>query len=181
VSSSPPQPFSRTTVGIAVGLAVALIVGVIVAGQLLDSGPGEPAATPTTPAAPRTGPLALVPVDAPDAGTPACATLLGALPTDLTSGSRTLRRLPLAEPAPPATMGWGDGGDPVVLRCGLARPPELTPDAQLRQISGVRWLPVPGHGATTWYLVDLPVYAALTIPSDLGTGPLQEISEAVGS
>jgi Protein of unknown function (DUF3515) len=176
---SSPDLFSRTTIGIAVGLAVALIAGVIVIGQLLGSDPGTPPAAPTT--APRTGPLALVPVEAPDAGSPACGTLLGALPAELTSGPATLRRLPLAEPAPPATTAWGgDRGEPVVLRCGLPRPPELTATAQLREVSGVSWLPVAGPGATTWYTVGREVYVALTVPEGVSTGPLQEVSETVG-
>jgi hypothetical protein len=65
----------------------------------------------------------------------------------------------------------------VVLRCGLARPPELTPTAQLREISGVRWLPVQGEHAATWYLVDREVFVALTVPEGTGTGVLQGVSE----
>jgi hypothetical protein len=67
----------------------------------------------------------------------------------------------------------------VVLRCGLARPPELTATSELRLISGVNWLPVPGDGASTWYLVDKRVFVALTVPGTAGTGPLQQISETV--
>ncbi|HEV2779623.1 MAG TPA: DUF3515 domain-containing protein [Actinophytocola sp.] len=176
---SSPEPLSRRTIGVAVGLALALAVGVIVISRLVGDAPVPAPPPTTTTSAPRTGPLALVPVDAPDANSPACAALLGRLPARLSSGSRTLGRLPLAEPAPPATVAWGDGGEPVVLRCGLPRPPELTPTAQLRDISGVSWLPVQGDGATTWYVVDRTAYVALTVPGDAGTGPLQEISETV--
>jgi hypothetical protein len=179
---SAPELFSRTTVGVAVGLAVALVVGVIVISRVLDE-PVAVAPPPTTTPAPvpRTGPLALVPVAAPDAGSAECGTLLGALPVALTSGSSRLRRLTLAEPAPPATMAWAaDRGEPVVLRCGLPRPVELTPTARLTEVSGVRWLPVTGAGASTWYLVDRAVYVALTLPDGAGTGPVQEISETVG-
>jgi hypothetical protein len=66
-----------------------------------------------------------------------------------------------------------------VLRCGLARPGELTPTSALREISGVRWLPVEGAVATTWYVVDRPVYVALTVPAGSGTGPLQDVSTTV--
>lgn len=173
-----PEAFSRATVGVAVGLAGLLIVGVVVLGKVLAAD-GSSAPTPAGPSAPpSTGPVALVPVEAPQAGSPACAALLGALPAELASGAAMLRRLPLAEPAPPATAAWGDGrGDPVVLRCGLSRPPELTPTAALREISGVRWLPVQGEHATTWYLVDREVFVALTVPEGTGTGVLQGISE----
>lgn len=175
--------YSRTTVAIAVGLGALLIVGVIVLSKVIDTGApasAPPPPAPSTSAAPRTGPVALVPVDAPDAGSPGCAKLIAALPPSLTSGSASLRRLPLAEPAPPATAAWGAGDDPVVLRCGLARPAELTETSALREISGVKWLPVSGDGRSTWYVVDRAIFIALTVPGNAGTGPLQEISETVG-
>ena len=176
--------YSRTTVAIAVGLGALLIAGLIVLSRLVDTGPAPaagPTSTPTsTSAAPRTGPVALVPVDAPDAGSPGCAALVAALPEALTTGGSRLGRLPLAQPAPPATAAWGDAGDPVVLRCGLARPPELTESSGLREISGVRWLPVSTDGRSTWYVVQRSVYVALTLPGNIGTGPIQEISETVG-
>jgi hypothetical protein len=170
-------PISRTVLGIAVGLAALLIVGVIVLAQVTGSGTGnQPAAANTTPA---NGPVALVPVEAPQADSPACATLITALPAELSSGATPLRRLPLVQPAPPATMAWGDAANPVVLRCGLNRPPELTQTAELRQVSGVNWLPVQGSTSTTWYLVNRAVYVALTVPASAGTGVLQGVSETV--
>jgi uncharacterized protein DUF3515 len=172
--------YSRTTVGIAIGLGALLIVGVIVLSKLFDSGTPNQVATPTTTAAPRTGPVALVPVDAPDAGSSACGKLIAALPASLTSGSARLGRLSLAAPAPPATAAWGDADDPVVLRCGLARPPELTETSGLREISGVKWLALTGDSRSTWYVVDRTIFLALTVPGTAGTGPLQEISETVG-
>lgn len=170
------MPISRAALGIAVALAALLIIGVVVLGKVLGSDAHPSTSTPP-PAATRTGPVPLVPVDAPDAGSAACGSLLSALPEELTSGASTLHRLPLAAPAPPATAAWGDGGDPVVLRCGLNRPPELTPTAQLRLISGVNWLPIEGDRSTTWYLVQRSVYVALTVPVGTGTGVLQGISE----
>jgi hypothetical protein len=129
---------------------------------------------------PEAGPLPLVSVPAPAAGAPACGTLLGALPAELTSNGAQLARRALAEPAPPATVAWGDA-DPLVLRCGLDRPPELTRTAALRLVNGVQWLQVPGEGAATWYVVDRDVYTALTVPASAGTGPLQQISDAVAA
>jgi hypothetical protein len=172
-------PISRTVLGIAVGLVGLLIVGVIVLARVVGSDPGSgPAASQTR--TPSTGAVALVPVEAPQAGTAPCAGLIGALPAELTSGTTALRRLPLVQPAPPATVAWGDAANPVVLRCGLNQPPELTPTAELRAISGVNWLPVEGDGATTWYLVNRAVYVALTVPAGTGTGVLQGVSEVAG-
>jgi Protein of unknown function (DUF3515) len=128
----------------------------------------------------QTGPLALVSVPAPDAGTPQCAKLLAALPAELNSKGTGLARRELAAPAPPATVAWGKP-DALVLRCGLERPPELTPTTQLRLVSGVQWLPVEGQGSSTWYVVDRDVYVALTVPDSAGTGPLQQISDTVAA
>lgn len=180
------QPFSRVTLGIAAGLAVVLAVGVVVVGVLLgsgsDDGSGDSASdtTQSTAAAPRTGPLALVAVDAPGAASPECASLTEALPDEITSDGKQLTRLDLAEPAPQAAAAWsGERGEPVVLRCGLGQPAELTPTAQLREVSQVTWLPVEGDGASTWYTVDRAVFVALTVPEGTGTGALQTISELV--
>ncbi len=167
----------------AAGLASVLVVGVIVASTLLGGGAGnteETAPSSTTQA--RTGPYALVAVDAPGAADPACAKLVAALPKELPNKGGVLTRLELAEPAPPAAAAWaGERGEPVVLRCGLAEPAELTPTAQLKEVSTVSWLPVEGAGAFTWYTVDRPVYIALTVPSDAGTGAIQEMSETIAS
>ncbi len=170
------------TLGVAAGLAVVLAVGVVVAGVMLGSG-SDAGSTPDTTqstAAPRTGPLALVAVDAPGAASPECASLTEALPDEITSDGRPLTRLDLAEPAPQAAAAWsGERGEPVVLRCGLGQPAELVPTAQLREVSKVAWLPVAGDGASTWYTVDRAVFVALTVPEGTGTGALQTISELV--
>lgn len=175
------QPLSRVTLFLAAGLAAALLLGVILASQLMGDDTDDQAVPVSQPPRP-TGPLALVAVDAPAAGTPTCANLANALPGELPSKDTKLKRLALAEPAPPAAAAWaGDRGEPVVLRCGLAKPAELVPTAQLRLISKVNWLPIEGDGATTWYTVDRPVYVAVTIPEDAGTGVIQELSETIAT
>jgi uncharacterized protein DUF3515 len=177
----PTDLLPRPLIGVAVGLVVVLAVGVIVVSLLLGGGTGGQSAPPPAPA--KTGPVALGPVPAPAAGSAECSTLLAALPPTLPGDTQPLRRAQLAQPAPQATVAWDDPqsqSEPVVLRCGLERPPELTPTSELRDISGVLWLPVEGDGATSWYLVDRPVYVALTVPADTGTGPLQDVSAAAG-
>jgi len=169
------------TLFVAAGLAAVLVVGVIIASQVLGDAGTEQTAPTTTPPRP-TGPLALVAVDAPDAGTPTCANLVNALPTELPSNGKTLKRLAIADPAPPAAAAWaGDRGEPVVLRCGLTKPAEMGPAAGLRLVDKVNWLPVEGDGAATWYTVDRPVYIAVTIPEDAGTGVVQELSETIAN
>ncbi|SER59032.1 DUF3515 domain-containing protein [Actinokineospora terrae] len=171
---------SRTAVTAAAVLAGLLVTGVVVASRFLPEAPDRVAATKSA-AAPRTGPVGLVPVDAPDAAAPDCGALTQALPQALPNGGGSLPRLPIADPAPVGAAAWGDQvADPVVLRCGLGKPPELTPTAALREVSKVRWLVIDGDGASTWFAVDRPVYVALTLPAGLGTGPLQTVSEVVG-
>ena len=175
---SEQQPLSRVTLFVAAGIAAVLVVGVIVASQVLGGGDTE--AAPATTSQERTGPLALAGVDAPDATAPECTQLVEALPAKLPSKGDELARLELADPAPPAAAAWaGDRGEPVVLRCGLPKPAEYAPTAQLREVSKVNWLPVEGEGASTWYTVDRAVYVALTIPDDAGTGVVQEMSATI--
>ncbi|GGM79927.1 hypothetical protein GCM10011609_14660 [Lentzea pudingi] len=158
----------------AVGLAVVLAIGVAGLGLWLGTG-NQSEDVPG-----RTGPLALVSIDAPAAASPECASLVEKLPVGLPSGKDMLSRRELASPAPPATVAWGDAKhDPVVLRCGLPRPSELSATSQLRVISDVQWLELPGSDSSTWVIVDRGVYVALTVPADAGTGPLQDVSTTV--
>jgi hypothetical protein len=165
-TGAPPKVVLVTAAALAVALAVAVAV------FALTQRSSDPASD--------AGPLPLVPVPAPFATSPGCTTLLGAVPTELKSNGTSLKVRELAAPAPPATVAWGTD-DPLVLRCGLNRPPELTPTAALRLVNGVQWLQVPGEGASTWYVVDRDVYAALTVPDSAGTGPLQTISDTVAA
>lgn len=175
----PASPFPRALILTMVVLAGLLVVGVGTIGVLF--GGSTPTTAPSTAdTTDRTGPLAVVPVPAPAQDSPDCTALVGALPSSLVSGSQTLTRRELRRPAPAATVAWGNPQtDPIVLRCGLERPAELTPTAQLLDVSGVRWLQIPGSGSTTWLVVDRAVYVALTESTDAGTGPLQDISAAV--
>jgi len=185
VSETQPSPVALR---IAAGLVGLLLVGVVVLSQVLGdddsdgtgTGRADDAMTTTTEPA-RTGPVPLVPVDAPQAGTAECAALTAALPDELPNTDDPLHRLPIAEPAPPATAAWGtDRGDPVVLRCGLSQPSELNPVSDLTVIDGVQWLTVVDPaGARTSYVVDRPVYAAVTMPAETGTGALQQLSATI--
>ncbi|MFJ7218315.1 DUF3515 domain-containing protein [Amycolatopsis sp. NPDC098790] len=163
-SGAPPRVVLVTAAALAVALAVAVAVFALTQRSSSDTA----------------GPLPLVAVPAPFSGSPGCTALLAAVPSELTSNGTSLKVRELAAPAPPATVAWGVD-DPLVLRCGLDRPPELTQTAALRLVNGVQWLQVPGEGASTWYVVDREVYAALTVPDSAGTGPLQTISDTVAA
>lgn len=169
--TEPDSPRHRPAlIAVAVALPVALVVGIIVAAVLAGRLPD------------RT-PVSLGTVPAPEANGPECTQFVAALPADL--GDYT--SLELAEPAPPATKAWGgEGGDfdRVVLRCGLDRPLEFNAASALQLVDGVQWFQVsdPGQsGASTWYVVDRDVYIALTVPTNSGPTPVQEVSETVNA
>jgi hypothetical protein len=168
-TGAPPKVVLITASALVVALAVAVAVFALTKGTAASSAAPD-----------ANGPLALVSVPAPHADEPSCATLISAVPADLTSNGKQLAPRTLATPAPKATVAWGEG-DPIVLRCGLDRPPELTQTAQLRVVNGVQWLQLSEDGSATWYVVDRDVYIALTIPDSAGTGPLQTISDTVAA
>lgn len=126
-------------------------------------------------------PLALGSVPAPAAGGPDCAALLPALPESL--GDYT--KAELAQPAPPATVAWQlpDGGEPIVLRCGLDRPLEFDKASALQVINGVNWFEVrdktSGVTSGTWFAVDRGTYIAVTVADSAGPTPLQDISDTL--
>lgn len=175
-----PEPTSllpRPLLAVAIGLPALLAAGVAAVGLFLGASGKEDPAGPT---ADRSGPVALVPVPAPKAESEECKALLSKLPMQLVSNGTPMPRRDLAAPAPAGALAWGDAKhEPIVLRCGLDRPSELTQTSQLRVISDVQWLEVTQAGSSTWYVVDRPAYVALTVPADAGTGPLQDVSTTI--
>lgn len=174
---------NRPTAPVAIAIALPLLLALVVAGiaitvrvQGLD-GSAPPAA--------ETTPLAVAPVDAPQAFDPRCTTLLASLNGDLPTGGGTLPQRALADPVQPGVRAWAASPRPVVLRCGLPRPDELTPSSPLLVINGVNWLQlddgVPDPVVVTYVAVDRPVYVVLTTPTSAGSGPLQQVSDVVRS
>ena len=175
-----PDPDTRRarrlpSVPVLIALALPLLLAVAVAavgivGRVQGverAGLGDTGGTgPTAAAAPETGPLAVVPVDAPDASGPDCTALLAALPTELPAAAGVLPTRPLADPTPAGTRAWAAAPRPAVLRCGLTRPAELTPTSTLLEVNGVRWLRlddgVPDPVIVSYVAVDRPVYVVLT-------------------
>ena len=178
------RPSPPVLVAIALPVLLAVVVAAIgitarVRGVEVSGLSGAPTPAPVA----ETGPLALVPIDAPDAGGASCAALLAALPDALPAAGGTLAPRPLADPAPAGSRAWTALPRPVVLRCGLTRPAELTPTSALLEVDGVRWLQlddgVPDPVVVSYVAVDRPVYVVLTAPPDAGSGPLQAVSDAV--
>lgn len=167
-SSSAARPASapRWPRGTAVALAVALVVGVLIAAAIMR---GQ-----------ALGPLALAAIPAPSAESSDCTRLLTALPGTLDGGEMgAWDRRQLATPAPAGTAGWGE--PPVVLRCGLSRPAELTATSRLLDVSGVQFLEIANPDTSTWVAVDRAVYIVVALPPASGSGPLQQIAAVISN
>ncbi|OQQ32875.1 hypothetical protein A6410_02475 [Prescottella equi] len=163
----PSEKRSPALIATAVALPVALVIGVIVAAAIAGRSPVKED-------------VGLGPVEAPAAQSAECTTLMNDLPENL--GDYT--RAELRDPAPAATAAWQpDEGEPVVMRCGLPRPPEFDQASPLSVVDGVQWFEISGASqgieASTWYAVDRGVYVALTVPNGSGPTPLQDASAAV--
>jgi hypothetical protein len=176
-------------------LLVAVILGVVYGHRSIAPSPERP--------------LALPPVEAPDATGPDCSALLAVLPDRLPATPGELPRKAIAEPKPPGAMAWAGAGssasngvgssasngagstasngasngagDPVVLRCGLPKPAELGPGAALLDVNGVSWLTVSEPDRDSFFTVGRRVFVALTVPRGMGSGPIQAVSDVVRS
>jgi hypothetical protein len=171
---------ARVSLPVAIAIALPLLLAVTVAAIAVVARVQGVGAPPP----PDTGPLAVAPVDSPDATGPECQGLLAALPAELDGPDGPLPPRPIAEAEQlPGVRAWAAAPRPVVLRCGLPRPVELTPTSALLEVNGVRWLQLddglPEPVQVSYIAVDRPVYVALTTPVDAGSGPLQQVSDVV--
>jgi Protein of unknown function (DUF3515) len=157
-SEGPPRAVLIAALVLAVG-----VIGVILAIAATRHPPPQPVAIPAVPA--------------PRAQDPACRAVLEALPQRLGD----YQRAPIAQPAPPGTAAWRAASDsePVVLRCGLDRPADFAVGSPIQLVDRVQWFEVRQDDRSTWYTVDRPVYAALTLPSGSGPTPIQQLSELI--
>ncbi|MBB2991474.1 hypothetical protein FHR72_002959 [Mycolicibacterium iranicum] len=145
-------------------VAVGGLVGVLAVAALNQRTPGQE-------------PVAVTAAPAPQADSPQCRALLDGLPEQLGD----FRRAPLVDPAPPGAAAWQrvDGGEALILRCGLDRPAEFTVGAPLQVVDAVQWFRVEdpaGGDRSTWFAVDRAVYVALTLPPESGPTPIQGLS-----
>ncbi len=115
-------------------------------------------------------------VGQPGADSAACKAVMPALPQKLAGENR--RTL---EGATDAVAAWGD--PPIILRCGLETPEELTCSSAITRVNGVYWLQLSETGLdqTTYIAADRTVRIAVTIPDGSGTGPIQQISDVVSA
>jgi hypothetical protein len=74
-------------------------------------------------------------------------------------------------------VAWGE--PPVVLRCGVPRPPAFIATADTLVISGVSWFAERRGSSTAWTVVDRPVYVEVVAPADDASDPPARLSTAV--
>ena len=78
----------------------------------------------------------------------------------------------------PYAYAWGD--PPVVLRCGVERPPTFVRDSPLFELNGVTWYADDSDPEQTVFTtVDRPVYVEVTVPSSIDSEPVITLSGLV--
>jgi hypothetical protein len=119
-----------------------------------------------------TAAIAVAVVPQPGSTTAGCAALDAALPDQLDGHPRRTMVVP-----EPGVAAWGD--PPVVMRCGISDPDELTCSAELTVYNGVSWLSLTGPGSTTYIAVDRASRVALTLDDSVGVGAVQALSDVI--
>lgn len=109
---------------------------------------------------------------------PACARLSDTLPDDLDGRDRRDTR-----PASALTAAWGD--PPVRLRCGVSRPPGLTPTSEVIEVQGVEWFLTERPSAFVFTTAGRTAYVEVRVPAGTprteATAPLVDLAAAVGA
>lgn len=151
----------------------ALIIAALAVAVLAVVGVLAVAATRRTPPAP----VVIASVPAPQADGPECRALMATLPGQLGD----YRRADTAQPTPAGSAAWRNGGEPVILRCGLDRPAEFVVGAPIQMVNQVQWFQLRDNESrrSTWLCVDRPAYVALTLPDGSGPSPIQTMSDVL--
>lgn len=149
-------------------LAVALIIAVITAAKITVDRKVY-------------APMAMGPVDAPEASSQVCADFVDRLPGDL----GRFRAVELREPAPSGAAGYRDSsGAELSVRCGVNVPDQYTVLSPVFSAGEVRWTAVsdatPGSDLRTWYAVGGSPAVAVTTSTDVG-GALGAVGSALSS
>lgn len=151
----------------------ALIIAALAVAVLSVVGVLAVAVSRRTPAAP----VVITAVPAPQSEAPECQALTATLPDRLGD----YHRAETVRPTPAGTAAWRDGGEPVILRCGLDRPAEFVVGAPIQMVNDVQWFQLQDSESrrSTWLCVDRPVYVALTLPDGSGPSPIQTMSDVI--
>lgn len=89
----------------------------------------------------------------------ACAALGAELPDRLDGQERRA-----TAPESDLTAAWGEPA--ITLRCGVARPAELTPTSDLVTVDGVDWLPIRLTNGYRFVATGRPAYVQVDVPAD---------------
>jgi len=88
-----------------------------------------------------------------------CARLVDHLPSRL-DGHRSR----VVAPVTPLTHAWGK--PPIVMRCGVPKPPSYTPTSPLTtKVNGVLWFQQIGAGQVVWTAIRQSTNIELTVPT----------------
>lgn len=127
-------------------------------------------------------PYAAVPLPAPGAESQVCSALIDALPPELGDAAQVA----LTDPAPAGVAAYRlPDAEPVIVRCGMPAPPTFVVGVGLQVVNEVEWFqqddPDPAVTSSTWVAVDRSEFIAVTLPNGSGTGPIQELSDAISA
>lgn len=156
----------RPLILLSLGLALLLVAGVLVGSKLYLKQLNNQ-------------PVALTELPSPEAESPECSALVGALPDTLAGHERAT----LADPAPAGAAAWQtSSAERVTLRCGVDAPLQFTELTPTEKIGGAEWMkvadPTPGSALTTWFTVDRsPVVAVTADGAALGGSDSQPVAE----
>jgi hypothetical protein len=154
-----------------VAVPVALVVGLVLGGA-----GSTPSSAPTTKSS-VLPPVTVTPPPNPSPGTTStCAQVISALP--LVLNGKNLRRT-VSNPPTGLVQAWGD--PPIVLRCGVAKPPQLNPSTTTGylQLNGVLNLVTSQGGDQIYTVVDRKVFIELDVPHNYASGPVPPVMDAI--
>jgi hypothetical protein len=126
-----------------------------------------PSATPTA-----LGPVTVAPPPSSAAAARGCPAVVSRLPVVLDG-----RHSRPAVSDSPYVAAWGE--PPVVLRCGVPRPPAFVRTSELSVVNGVQWLPERQPGGVRWTAVDREVYVEVLMPAGVTGSPVVDLSAAI--
>lgn len=114
-------------------------------------------------------PVAMGPVDAPEADSPTCSDFASSLPQALGE----FRNVGVLDPAPAGTAAFKTlGGAQLNVRCGVRLPDQYTVLSRTVDAGGAQWFEVkdatPGSDLHTWYTVNATPTVAVTGTQDAG-------------
>jgi hypothetical protein len=150
-----------------------VVVAVVVLTRVLGDGSSAEVAEPS---APQRADLPTLPVDVPPVTAAAeadCPGLMERLPLDLLDDPS--RRV---DSDSPFAYAWGE--PPVVLVCGVDRPPGWVVGVAAIQINGVQWyVDTDDPETTVWTTVDRPVYVEVRVPASVDSAPVTALTTPI--